>query len=55
MQLAAGGSYLATERAAAGCSYGAVPASCRVAPAGGQTIVDRAVETLQTMFPKKDG
>lgn len=54
VQLAAGGSYLATERAAAGCSYGAVPASCRVAPAGGQTIVDRAVETLQAMFPKKD-
>ena len=43
VQLAGGGTYLPTERAASGCSYGAVPASCRVAPQGGQMIVDEAV------------
>jgi hypothetical protein len=48
--LPAGGSYLATSRAAQGLSYGAVPASCLVSPAGGQIIVDRAVETIAAMF-----
>lgn len=50
VQLTAGGSYLATDRAAQGLSYGAVPASCRVSPAGGQQLVDAAVGTLQDMF-----
>lgn len=50
VQLAGGGSYLATERAARGLSYGAVPASCRVSPAGGQVIVDEAVAIIQAMF-----
>ncbi len=45
-----GGSYLATERAAAGLSYGAVPASCRVSPAGGQVIVDAVLETMGELF-----
>ena len=53
VQLAGGGSYLPTERAASGCSYGAVPASCRVAPAGGQVIVDRAVATIEVMFAEQ--
>ncbi|MBT3378163.1 MAG: hypothetical protein HN742_27070 [Lentisphaerae bacterium] len=52
-QLAGSGSYLATERAAAGCSYGAVPASCKVSPAGGQLIVDRALEALTSMFKQE--
>jgi hypothetical protein len=50
VQLAGGGTYLPTERAASGRSYGAVPASCRVAPRGGQIIVDKAVATLRGMF-----
>ncbi|MDH7570218.1 MAG: hypothetical protein QHJ73_11610 [Armatimonadota bacterium] len=50
VQLAGGGSYLPTERAAAGLSYGAIPASCRVSPAGGQVIVDEAIATLQHLF-----
>ena len=50
VQLTAGGSYLATERAAHGLSYGAVPASCRVSPAGGQVIVNEVVQTIATMF-----
>ncbi len=50
VQLAGGGTYLPTERAAAGQSYGAVPASCRVSPAGGQVIVDEAVATVNALF-----
>jgi hypothetical protein len=50
VQLTAGGSYLATERAAEGLSYGAVPASCKVSPVGGQQLVEAAVGVLETMF-----
>ncbi|NLO06247.1 MAG: hypothetical protein GX131_10515, partial [candidate division WS1 bacterium] len=50
VQLSGRGTYLATERAAAGCSYGAVPASCQVSPEGGQVIVDEAVATIAGMF-----
>ncbi|NOZ21136.1 MAG: hypothetical protein GXP25_08600 [Planctomycetes bacterium] len=50
VQLAGGGTYLPTERAAAGCSYGAVPASCRVSPQGGQVIVDEAIKVLGEMY-----
>ncbi|NSW56381.1 MAG: hypothetical protein HPY44_10220 [Armatimonadetes bacterium] len=50
VQLVVGGPYLATERAAEGLSYGAVPASCNVSPAGGQQLVDEAVGILETMF-----
>ena len=50
VQLTVGGSYLATERAAQGLSYGAVPASCQVSPAGGQQLVEAAVAVLEGMF-----
>ncbi|MHB8994882.1 MAG: hypothetical protein ACYC63_06510 [Armatimonadota bacterium] len=50
VQLTAGGTYLATGRAAEGLSYGAVPASCRVSPEGGQMIVEDAVATITEMF-----
>ncbi len=50
VQLAGGGTYLPTERAARGRSYGAVPASCKVAPQGGQVIVDNAIRLLKEMF-----
>jgi hypothetical protein len=53
VQLAGGGSYLATERAASGLSYGAVPASCRVSPAGGQVIVEEALGVLERMFAEE--
>lgn len=50
VQLSGGGSYLPTERAAAGTSYGAVPASCTVSPRGGQILVDEAVALVEGMF-----
>ncbi|MCE5237410.1 hypothetical protein LLH23_02845 [bacterium] len=50
VQLASGGTYLPTDRAAAGLSYGAIPASCKVSPTGGQQIVDEAVAILEGMF-----
>ncbi len=50
VQLTVGGSYLATDRAARGLSYGAVPASCKVSPAGGQQIVDGTIAILEEMF-----
>lgn len=50
VQLTGGGSYLPTSRAAAGLSYGAVPASCKVSPEGGQVLVDAAVEMIAGMF-----
>ncbi len=50
VQLAGGGPYLATPRAAAGLSYGAVPASCLVAPAGGQVLVNAALAALGELF-----
>jgi hypothetical protein len=50
VQLTGGGPYLPTERAAAGLSYGAVPASCTVAPAGGQIVVDETVSLIAAMF-----
>ncbi|MEW6752005.1 MAG: hypothetical protein AB1505_13655 [Candidatus Latescibacterota bacterium] len=50
VQLAGGGPYLATARAAAGLSYGAVPASCLVAPAGGQVLAEAALAALGELF-----
>lgn len=50
VQLTGGGAYLPTERAAEGLSYGAVPASCQVSPAGGQVLVDAAVATISEQF-----
>ena len=50
VQLVGGGSYLPTERAAAGLSYGAIPASCKVSPKGGQQLVEAAVATVRSMF-----
>jgi hypothetical protein len=52
VQLAGGGPYLATSRAAAGLSYGAVPASCLVSPAGGHAIVEAALAAMGELFGK---
>lgn len=43
------GSYLATERAAFNKGYSAIMFSCKVAPTGGQTLVDDIVDTLNTL------
>jgi len=53
VQLAGSGGYLPTERAAAGLSYGAIPASCEVSPAGGQVLVEEAVATIAGMFAEQ--
>jgi hypothetical protein len=50
VQLAGGGSYLPTERAVRGGGYGAIPQSNRVGPEGGQVLVDRTVELIQSLW-----
>jgi len=50
IQLAGGGSYLPTERAVRGGGYGAIPQSNRVGPEGGQVLVDRTVEVIQSLW-----
>lgn len=50
VQLAGTGTYLPTERAVAGKSYGAVPASNPIGPAGGHELVEHTLQTLQTMW-----
>lgn len=54
IQLAAGaGSYLPTEKAVRGGGYSAVIQSDAVSPEGGQILVDRTVELINSMFPVK--
>ena len=50
IQLAGGGTYLPTERAVRGGGYGAIPQSNRVGPPGGQVLVDRTVELIQSLW-----
>jgi hypothetical protein len=50
IQLAGGGTYLPTERAVRGAGYSAIPQSNRVGPEGGQALVDRTVESIQSMW-----
>ena len=42
--------YLATQRAVQGGSYSAVVASNRVGPEGGQVLVDRSVELINSLW-----
>ena len=52
IQLAAGaGSYLPTEKAVKGGGYSAVIQSDIVGPEGGQILVDRTVELINSMWP----
>ena len=44
------GGYLPTERAAANKGYSAIPYSCNVSPAGGQTLVEEILRTLDALF-----
>ena len=50
VQLAGHGWYLPTEAAARGGSYSAVVHSVKVSPAGGQTLVDRTVEAITSLW-----
>jgi hypothetical protein len=50
VQLAGPGTYLPTARAAAGKSYGAVPASTPVGPEGGRKLVDWTVEAIEALW-----
>jgi len=50
VQLAGNGTYLPTERAMSGGSYGAYIASTPIGPEGGQEIVDNQVEIINKMF-----
>lgn len=50
LQLAGESSYLPTARAVSGGGYGAVPQSNRVGPEGGQVLVDRTVELIESLW-----
>ncbi|OGV40261.1 MAG: hypothetical protein A2020_15600 [Lentisphaerae bacterium GWF2_45_14] len=50
VQLAGEGTYLPTERAMKGGSYGAFIASTPVGPEGGQEIVEKEVESINSMW-----
>lgn len=50
VQLAGEGTYLPTERAISGRSYGAMPASTPVGPPGGRQIVEWTIATLGAMW-----
>jgi hypothetical protein len=52
IQLAGGGSYLPTERAVHGGGYSAIAQSNRVGPEGGQVLVERTVELINSMWWK---
>ncbi len=51
IQLAGPGSYLPTEKAVAGGSYSAVVESNKVGPEGGQILVDRTLELINSLWP----
>ncbi len=53
VQLTGGGTYLATAKAEKGGGYSAVVQSCLVGPGGGQRLVDRTVENINSMWAKK--
>jgi len=52
IQLTGPGSYLPTEKAVKGGSYSAVVQSNLVGPEGGQILVDRTVELINSLCPK---
>jgi hypothetical protein len=53
IQLAGPGSYLPTARAARGGGYSAIVESILVGPEGGQVLVDRTVELINSLWPEK--
>jgi hypothetical protein len=50
IQLAGSGSYLPTDRAAAGGGYSAIVQSNRVGPEGGQVLVERTVKLINSLW-----
>lgn len=50
VQLAGAGTYLPTQRAISGRSYGAVPASSPVGPEGGQELVEHTLARLRELW-----
>lgn len=48
-----GATYVPTERAERGGGYSAIVESSRVGSEGGQVLVDRTVEAINALFPKK--
>jgi hypothetical protein len=53
IQLAGPGSYVPTARAARGGGYSAIAESNLVGPEGGQVLVDRTVELVNSLWPEK--
>jgi hypothetical protein len=51
IQIAGPGSYLPTEKAVKGESYSAGIQSNLVGPEGGQVLVDKTVDMINSMFP----
>jgi hypothetical protein len=51
IQLAGEGTYLPTERAVRGGGYSAIVQSNRVGPEGGQVLVERTLERINTLWP----
>ncbi len=49
-----GGGYLPTQRAVEGGHYSAVVHSCAVGPEGGQVLVDRTVELINSLWAEAD-
>jgi len=52
IQLAGSGGYLATQQAVRGGGYSAVVESTKVGPEGGQILVDKTVETVNSLWPE---
>ena len=52
IQLAGSGTYLPTERAVKGGGYSAIIQSNLVGPEGGQILVDRTVELIDSLWPE---
>ncbi len=54
VQLTGSGSYLPPSRSVAGGSYGAVPASTLMGPEGGQELVEKTLEIINSMWDNKE-
>ncbi|HOK80160.1 MAG TPA: hypothetical protein PK303_07645 [bacterium] len=50
VQLAGGGTYLPTEKAVKGKSYGAIGPSCMVGPEGGNQLVEKTLEIINNLW-----
>ncbi len=53
VQLTGGSTYLPTSRSIAGEGYGAVPASILIGPEGGQELVEKTLEMINSLWIKE--